>query len=85
MEIEFNPSRIPSTGASQPVAKKSASATASAAAAFENTDKLMQSLKDLPMVRPEQVERAGALFANVQYPPDEMLNRIAHLLAMQMK
>ena len=50
--------------------------------AFDAAQSLERSVKDLPLVRPEEVARARALVADVKYPPDEMMSRIASLLAM---
>ena len=48
---------------------------------FERTNSLEQSLKDAPQVRPEKVAQASALVADASYPSDEVLNRMAGLLA----
>jgi hypothetical protein len=45
----------------------------------------LQSLtNESPAVRADQVTRARALFADVKYPPDELLNGIANLLAVNL-
>lgn len=41
--------------------------------------------RNFPPVRPGQVERARALIAEATYPPDDLLNRIANLLAGHLK
>lgn len=41
--------------------------------------------RNFPPVRCGQVERARALFADANYPPDELLNRIANLFARHLK
>jgi hypothetical protein len=82
MEIEFNPSRTPAPGAGQPVARRESVPTVREAAPFERADALEQALKDIPLVRPDKVEHARALVADVKYPPEETLVRLANLLAL---
>ena len=45
------------------------------------TQALEQTLQNTPVVRPEEVSRASALVADENYPSDEMLNKMAGLLA----
>ena len=85
MPIEFNPSRPPGAGASQSVTRRQPAVTDSEPASFEQTRALEQKLSTLSASRPEQVERARSLIADVQYPPNEMMNRIASLLALHLK
>lgn len=84
MEIEFNSSRQAQPASNQPVRKPSV-ATSAADTAPLSASSLEQSVRDLPVVRPEQVERARSLIADTKYPPQEMLNRIANLLALHMR
>jgi hypothetical protein len=51
------------------------------AAAFEHAQGLDQALLDSPAVRPEVVARAQQLISDVAYPPQEMIKRIAILMA----
>ena len=85
MDIKFNPSQPAGSAANQPVARPNAAARSSETAPFEQAQSLERSVKNLPLVRPEQVERARALVADVQYPPMETLDRIASLLALHMQ
>ena len=85
MEISFNPSNIPDPAPNQPVARRSAASSAPTAASVSSSEALKQSVKDIPLVRPEQVERGRALTADVKYPPTEVLDRIADLLALHLK
>jgi hypothetical protein len=84
MEISFNTSRIPNPAAKQPVARPSESSPAPAEASLSNVEALNQSLKDIPLVRPEKVEQARNLVADVKYPPTEVLDRISNLLALHL-
>ncbi len=84
MEIEFNPARPAATGAGQSVARRTAAPAVPAEASFERAAVLESSLKEIPLVRPEKVEHARSLVADVKYPPEETLDRIANLLALHM-
>jgi hypothetical protein len=81
MEIDFNPSRAPKADPSQTVARQDAAAPATDETSFQETSALQDKLNNLPTVRPEQVARAKALLADSQYPPDDVMDRIAILIA----
>ncbi len=86
MEIEFNPnSRIPQAGPSQPAARRDITPAAPDSVSFSASDSLKSRLSQISTVRPEQVARAKELVADVAYPPDYMLDRIAVLLAIHAK
>jgi len=85
MEIEFNTSRIAKSDSGQQVAKREATPSVSDSASFTTTASLEGKLNALPTVRPELVERAKSLLANPNYPPAELLDRIAALLAVHNK
>lgn len=85
MEIEFNPVRPAVTGAGQPVARREAAPAVQADAPFKRAAALEDSLREIPLVRPEKVAHARSLVADVKYPPEETLDRIANLLALHIK
>jgi len=85
MEIEFNAGRIPPTEPRQPVAKRGSSPAAADTASFSVSDSLKQQLGKISTVRPEQVARGKDLVADGKYPPDDVLDRIAVLLAIHAK
>jgi len=84
MEIEFNPGRVPKAEPSQPVARPSAT-PAGDATSFQVSAALQDKLKNMPMVRPEKVAQAKALVSDSNYPPGYVLDRIAVLLAINVK
>lgn len=85
MEVDFNTGSSPATDYSQPVVRRQPSATPAAnTMSFERTTSLQQSAKDASQVRPEKVAQAGALVADPSYPSDEVLNRMAGLLAQHL-
>jgi hypothetical protein len=82
MEVDFNPGRSPIIGVNQPVVRREPSATATDnTMSFDQTSSLQQSLKDSAQIRPEKVAQATALAADASYPSDDVLNRMAGLLA----
>ena len=85
MEIEFNTSRLSNPANHQPVKWPDPAAPANDTAPLSSAQALEQSVRNLPLVRPEQVARARELVADVQYPPTEMLERISSLLALHLK
>ena len=84
MEIEFNPGRVPKVEPSQTVARPSAAAPVDGTS-FQVSAALKDKLKSLPSVRPEKVAQAQALVSDSQYPPGYLLDRIAVLLAINVK
>jgi len=85
MEIEFNPSRVPATGPSQPASRQDGAASATDGISFQDTQAVQDQLKGLQAVRPEKVELGKTLVSDSQYPPDDVLDRIAVLLAIRVK
>lgn len=82
MEVDFNPGRSPIIGGNQPVVRREPSvAKADKAMSFDQTQSLEQSLRNSAQVRPEKVAAATALVADAGYPSDEILDRMAGLLA----
>jgi len=88
MEIDFNPGQIPKPELSQPIARKGATPPASDAARAESVStaaSLRGKLNDVPLVRPDKVEQAKAQVSATSFPPTELLDRIAVLLAVHFK
>ena len=84
MEIEFNPGRVPKPEPSQPAPRPSAAAAAEGTS-FQDSAALQDKLKSLPTFRPEKIAQAKALVSDSNYPPDYVLDRIAVLLAINVK
>jgi hypothetical protein len=80
MEIEFNPGLKANAGISQPVARRENTQPTENTMPFERTQALEKTLKE-NSIRPEMVARAGALVADENYPSDELLNKVAGVLA----
>lgn len=86
MEIDFSPSQLPAPRASNPVTGAPARpASANEVPPLQGMAELQSKLNQLALTRPDKMEAAQPLVSDVQYPPDELLNGIAHLLAIQLK
>jgi hypothetical protein len=85
MEVGLNTSRVPGAEPSQPATRQDATAAATDGASFEVTAALQDKLKNLPTVRPDKVAQAKMLVSDLKYPPDDVLDRIAVLIAAQVK
>ncbi len=83
MEIEFNPSQVPVTTAPKLTRLKSAP-TRAAAEMLDTAGALKTKLNALPLRRPDQVSQAKARVAGSQYPPPDLMERIASLLASRL-
>ena len=81
MEVEFNTERVSQTSLTPPVSRTVAAASASDTASFPTTDSLLAKLKDIPMIRESKIAQAQALLSNGEYPPEDILDRIAVLIA----
>ena len=82
MEVELNPGRIANTGVNQPVKRQEPTPQpAENTMSFERIQALETNLQAAPKIRPEAVARASALVSDANYPPDELLNKIAGVLA----
>jgi hypothetical protein len=85
MEIDFNPGRIPKPESAQPIERQAAPPAASDAASFPTAASLKSALNNISLVRPEKVDQAKALVSATSYPPTDLLDRIAVLLAVHLK
>jgi hypothetical protein len=86
MEIEFNTSRISQPGYSPP-ANRASSVPSAAPQADSGTTAadLENRLQQIPLVRPDKVAQAKTLVANEKYPPNDVMDRIAILLAIRLR
>ena len=84
MEVAFNPGQSPITSNSQPVARREPAVAADQTVSLEQTTSLEQSLRNSAQMRPEKVAQASALVADPSYPSDDVLDRLAGLLAQHL-
>lgn len=85
MEIEFSPSQLPAPRASNPAkGAPTASASVSQSAELQGMAELQSKLNQVALTRPDKMDAVRNALAEVQYPPEELLNGIAHLLAIQL-
>lgn len=85
MEVEFNVGITANNAVSQPSVRREPAQSAASTMSFEYTQALEQTLKETPTVRPEMVNRAVSLAADPSYPSDDVLNRVAGLLAQNLQ
>jgi hypothetical protein len=81
MEVKFNPGLNVNTGAGQAVNRPPTTPPADTTMSFERTQALQKTLQETSPIRPESVARASALVADGNYPSDELLGKMAGLLA----
>lgn len=81
MEVEFNAGITGNSPVSQSPVRRAPAQSAASAMSIEYTQALEQTLKETPTIRPGAVEGATALLSDPNYPSDEVLNRVAGVLA----
>ena len=81
MEVELNPGRIVNTGINQPVKRQESTQPAENTMSFERIQALETNLKETAQIRPEAVARANALVSDPNNPSDDLLNKVAGVLA----
>jgi hypothetical protein len=84
MEIEFNPSQLAPAASSGPVTRSATSAGGADGASLDTSGTLKDKLNALPLNRPDKVSAAQVLVARRHYPPDDLVDRIATLLAIRL-
>jgi hypothetical protein len=85
MEVEFNVGLAANNPVSQSPVRRESTQPATSAMSFENTQALEQTLKETSTVRPEAVQRATALLSDADYPSNDVLNRVATVLAQNIQ
>ncbi len=69
----------------RPVARRGAVSPCSQSDFFSRSADFEKQLRNLPLVRPEKIREVEALAADEEYPPQDLLDRIAGLLAAHRK
>ena len=82
MEIEFSPSQMSGPMATSPLKGRQTPATPDQAPSLEGMAELQKKLNDLALTRPEKMGQLKMAASDLKYPPDALLNGIAHLLAI---
>ncbi|HLH52257.1 MAG TPA: hypothetical protein VKY92_01380 [Verrucomicrobiae bacterium] len=83
MEIEFSPNQVPVARVNTQ-AKGPQPATAPEQPPLQGMAELQRKLNDMALTRPDQMQSVQQALSDVKYPPDELLNGIAHLLAIKL-
>ncbi len=81
MEVNLNPGQMVNAGTSQPVPRQQSTQPAENTMSFERIQALESNLKETAQIRPEAVARANALVSDPNYPSDDLLNKVAGVLA----
>ena len=81
MEVKLNPGLPANAEKNQPAARRESIKPAEDTMPFERTQALEKTLQETAQVRPEAVARASALAADANYPSDELLDKVAGVLA----
>ncbi len=84
MEIEFSPGQLPPARAAGAPRSAAVTPRTDADQSFQGTAELQRKLNELALTRPEKMAAARAVISEVKYPPDDLLNSIAHLLAIHL-
>jgi hypothetical protein len=84
MKVESSSGQVILPASPGAVARPATSAGSANAASLVNTAALNDKLNALPLSRPDKVTGAIALVAREQYPPDDVIDRIANLLAISL-
>ena len=82
MEIELNTSSIGPRSLTHPVTKRDTTPASTDTTSFTATASLDSQLQSVPATRVDKVALAKSLVANPNYPPQELMDRIATLLAV---
>jgi hypothetical protein len=85
MEIKFNTKIDPVAPPSGTPVKPREVKEAKDGAAFDHAQALDQAVRAAGDSRSEMVEMGKKLASSINYPPPELINRIANLLAMNVK
>jgi hypothetical protein len=84
MEIDFSPNQVAATRANLPVKGAVTPAATSQDPPLQGMAELQRKLNELALTRPDKMTAAQQVISDVKYPPEELLNGIAHLLAIKL-
>ncbi|HZR17591.1 MAG TPA: hypothetical protein VFE51_09715 [Verrucomicrobiae bacterium] len=84
MEIDFTPSQPAGPTPAGQVKARPQATVATDSSQLQGVAELQRKLNDLALTRPDKMAAASNALADVKYPPDELLNGIAHLLAIKL-
>ena len=85
MEIDFKPSQLPPVQPGGPVSQRRVAGVADDAGSSQNLGDLKAKLAQIPLERPDKVAQAQSTTSSSKYPPDDVLDRIAVLLAIRLR
>lgn len=83
MEIEFSPNQLSAARMGVPM-KGTAGPSTSTDVAPQGVAELQRALNKVALTRPDKMAALQPQISSLKYPPDQLLNGIAHLLAMHL-
>ena len=83
MEIEFSPSQLSAARVGVPMKGTTGPSTPTDTAP-QGMAELQREVNNLALTRPDKMASLQPQVSSLKYPPDELLNGIAHLLAMHL-
>ena len=84
MEIEFSPNQMSTPGTTNVAKTRPLPADSNGAPPLQGVAELQKKLNQEALSRPEKIAAARQVLSDVKYPPDQLLNGIAHLLAIKL-
>ena len=84
MEIEFNPGQLPPARAAGSHHGAAAASTPAQPEPLQGMAELQRKLNEVALTRPEKMAAMRQVISELQYPPEDLLNGIAHLLAIHL-
>jgi hypothetical protein len=84
MEIEFSPNQLTPTPANRPVKGAPGPSGPAQSTSLQGMAELQRKLNELALTRPDKTDTVQQALSDVKYPPDQLLNGIAHLLAIKL-
>jgi hypothetical protein len=84
MEIDFSPGQIPPARTAGSRNSAAAASTPVSPEPLQGMAQLQQKLNEVALTRPEKMAAMREVISDVKYPPEDLLNSIAHLLAIHL-
>ena len=81
MQIDFNTNRIANSGLNKPIHRQEGTPSSTDTTSFTAAAALNAQLNDVPAVRTDKVALAKSLIKDPDYPPAELLDKVANLMS----
>ena len=84
MEIDFSPNQLAPTPPNRPVKEATSPNGSAQTSSLQGMAQLQQKLDQVALTRPDKMDAVRQALSDVKYPPEQLLNGIAHLLAIKL-